>query len=307
MLILASSGLSAAILVPALSGSVGGALLAYFAPLPLLLLGLALGFGSAIAACGAAVGLILVAGGPGAAYVYGGMHALPSCLVVRLALRRRTTSVPASPDWPPAGGILCWLAVAGAAVATLVALAGAEGEGIEVAVRGLLGTVVSEGMPQVPEDAGRRLAEGLAPFFVGMSAASWVTMMTVNGALAQGLLARMGRALRPSPRWSAMALPDWISWLLVGAAAVALVAGGDAGYIAFNLVLVFAVPFFFLGLAVVHSLVPRRPARVAVLAAFYCVLAVAFVLMAIVVAGIGIAEQWIGIRRRAGADDDEGT
>jgi hypothetical protein len=65
----------------------------------------------------------------------------------------------------------------------------------------------------------------------------------------------------PTPNWSALTLPEWMSWPLVGTAVVALVSSGDVAYLAHNLVLIFAAPYFFLGLAVVHSLARLAPRK----------------------------------------------
>jgi len=128
--------------------------------------------------------------------------------------------------------------------------------------------------------------------------------MLGNAALAQGLLAKGGRNLRPSPRLRELTLPDWLSWALVAAALVALAAPGEIGYIGRNLVLVVAVPYFFLGLSVVHKMAALTPLPGALLALVYLVVIFSG-WFALFVAGIGVLEQWVGLSSRMKPLTDE--
>ena len=66
---------------------------------------------------------------------------------------------------------------------------------------------------------------------------------------------------------------------------------------------VLSTPFLLCGLAVIHTLSHRVPGRTAVLAALYVMLAMFGWLVALI-ALIGLAERWVGLRRRFG---DSGT
>ncbi len=167
-----------------------------------------------------------------------------------------------------------------------------------VGFKTLLETTLSVAAPTIGDADRQTVASYLAPMFIGMTAATWLLMMTVNGVLGQWLLARRGWALRPTPRWSDLSLPDWMSWVLVGAAALAVFGSGDVEYLARNLVIIFVTPFFFLGLAVVHTLSRPIPARGVVLAAFYVALVLFLLFVGVAVAGLGVIEQWVGIRSR---------
>ena len=122
-------------------------------------------------------------------------------------------------------------------------------------------------------------------------------LLAVNGILAQGVLGRYGRALRPAPDIADLILPGWLPLVLAGAAAVAFLGAGDLGFLSLSLTLVLALPFFFAGLAVVHTLCRRAKARVALLVAFYIVL-VLFSWLALLVVGLGLIDQWAGFRQR---------
>jgi Predicted membrane protein (DUF2232) len=123
-------------------------------------------------------------------------------------------------------------------------------------------------------------------------------MMIINAGLAQSLLAARGWNRRPSPRWSQLRLPDWFDWVLIGTAAAALVSSGDASFLARNILMVLLAPYFFVGLAVAHAAARRTPLPGVVLAAFYLVILVFFLVAAGLVAALGVVEQWIGVRRR---------
>ncbi len=300
VLAILGGGVAALLLLTGLSGGMFAALLAYFTPLPILWVGLGLGAGAVPIAAASGIVLIMLLGPAAAAAVFVGMHALPSWMVVRQALGRRQAAGPGGPEtWVPAGDVLASLSVfAAVAVAGfgLFALGGAMG--IEATLQEALDDWVKQGFPTLSEVDRREVTGSITPMFLGLGGAVWIAAMALNTGLAQTLLVKRGRNLRPTPRWSDLTLPDWLSWVLVAAAALALVAGGDLGYLARNIAVVLAVPFFFVGLAVVHRLTGRLSFGGGMLAAFYVLLLIMLPGVGTVVALLGIIEQWIGIRRR---------
>lgn len=308
MIAAGSGGISALLSLGALAGSAGGAIVAYFTPLPLLLVGLGHGIIAASIAALSGVAMVALFGSVAAAGIYGGVHAFPSWLVVRQALARRQGPGEAAGEWQEIGSLLCLLAVLAAVAALAVALAGGGGAGVEQSVRKLLATVLGSSGAMLAEAQRAEIVERIVPLFIGASGATWVVMMVVNAVTAQAFLSRQGWNLRPSPKWSDLTLPDWMSWVLVASAVAALVSPGDAGYLARNLVLILAVPYFFLGLAVIHSLTRRLPSRGLLLTGFYVVLVIAFVAVSVAVAALGVIEQWGGVRRRfAGTGSTQGN
>jgi hypothetical protein len=298
-----AGGVSALIfMAPFWSGALG-VLLMYLAPLPLLAAGLGLGSQSVLIA--AASGLVTVAliggsvstGGVAILGVYAGLHALPACLMIYQALMKKRAGSPEDPEaWFPVGSILASVTVMGALGAIGVALG--LGAGIEENLRGLLSSAINIAAPSLQITDQTMLLDTLAPSFLGVSVSVWVVMMVINGTLAQSLLARKNRSIRPRPTWSALTLPDWIAWPLVACAAVALLADGDFDYVARNLVIILATPFFFLGLAVTHALLANVGYRAFALGAVYASLVLFFLFAAGILAALGIAEQWAGVRSR---------
>ena len=94
-----------------------------------------------------------------------------------------------------------------------------------------------------------RVAATLASVIPGIAAASWMVMAVINGALAQGVLARFGVAWRPSPDLANLGLPRWMTAALGGAALVTLL-GEPWRFLGINLMIALSVPFCLGGLAV---------------------------------------------------------
>lgn len=293
----AMAWLSAAMGVPA------GLFLAYFAPLPMLLVGLAAGSQMAAIAAAVGIGVSAAFGGLSAAETFGGVHALPAWLVVHQALmRRRTAGGAAAGEWLPIGITLASLAAIAAFAVFMAGSLASGDDGIEASVQTLLSNFV-EVAPDLGSAPDMAIMLPLVPVFLGLMAMAWQVMIVINAALAQSLIARRGWNRRPTPGWSAIQLPDFLSWLLVGCAALALATSGDIAYLAQNAVIALAAPYFFAGLGAIHTFARRSGARAGVLLVFYVLLVVLFLVVAAMVTVLGILDQWLGWRRDEGAND----
>ncbi len=314
LIALGGGGLSAAASMTFLMGS-PAMVFVYLAPLPLLLVGLGLGAKAGVVAGVTGLMIAGLTGGATTAGLYGLLNALPAALVVRQALMQRPTGAAGSVQWYPVGSILGWLTVLGAAIFLTAVLAShAVGEaGIEGSVSTYLDRAFTIMAPALGETERATAVARFTPLFPGFVVASWLVMTAVNGALAQTVLVRMGRGLRPRTALADLKLPEWISLLLVASATVALLGSllgpGEVQYIGRNLVIILVVPFFFLGLAVIHALVRHAVPMATMMAVFYFVfygllLFTGWAAM-MVVAGIGFIEQWGGGLRRRFAGPDK--
>lgn len=304
---------AAAMYLSVLTGSPGGMIMVYLAPLPLFLAGLAFGPRAAAMASGLAVLLVFgIGGGVVLPLTFLVFSVLPVLVVGRQALLSRQR-----PDggvqWYPPGLLLLTLAGLGVAAvlaaAVLAQLFGAEG-GLKTVVRDLLVGNLTElfattGAPAAP-NPGPEVAETIAQVFPGVVAVSWLMMVVTNGLLAQALLARFNRLMRPMLRMTELELPGWTPLVLSVTALGAVALEGEIGFLLVNLAIVQALPFFFSGLAVVHAFAARRASKVAILVGFYLVLSfLAWPVVAVI--GLGIIEQWAGLRGRfAAATADRG-
>ncbi len=286
------------------SGAFVSVFVAYAAPLPLFLVGLSAGPRMAgIAATAGFVVAGLLAGAAGAG-IYGLVHALPAWMVVRQSLLW-TQGPRGQAIWYPPGAIVSWLTLLGAALFLGAAFALSGSGGMENEVREFLDQAFRGVAPELTETDRGTILGTIMPFFPAATGSSWVIMIVVNAVLAQAILAKSGRSLRPTPAYVDVRLADWTSWVLVATAALALLGPGDIEYIGRNLTVILAVPFLFLGLVVAHALARRMPYGTMMLAAFYLFLLVSGWAM-LVVAGVGVVEQWIGLRHRM-AGPDAGT
>jgi hypothetical protein len=295
-----AGALSAGLYLSTLLGSIGAIILAYLSTLPLFATGLALGLWPVLTAATTGVVITGIVDTPLTALLYGALSAAPVAWMIHLALLSRSS--PDGAEWYPGGRLATWLAAiaSGYFVIALVVLSGDEG-GLRGRIDSFL-TMIFERIAQRPvaeiEGAEGLIAswEPLFPAFVGLS---WMIMMVVNGVLAQGLVSRFGRNLRPAPLLKALQLPRMLAYALAGALATSLVPG-TVGYAGTTIAIYLLVPYLLLGLATVHALAARLPTPQLVLVVFYFTL-VMFGLFALAsIAGLGLIEQWFNLRRRLG-------
>ena len=275
-------------------GTPGALVLVYLTQLPLFLAGLWFGAGAAATAglCGALV-LLATSDLLGAA-VFGALNAAPVTLLVRQALlaRRRDDGTLA---WYPPGLLTAWLtAIALAGIAAALLLLGGP-DALLAALRGVVSQVLDR-VAQRPIPNRDQIAEGLAMLIPGIVAASWMIMATVNASLAQGILARFGLNWRPRLDLAELALPLWLP-IALGASAAAAAAGGAWRFIGINMMIALSVAFCLAGLAVLHAAVRRLRQPGMALLCFY-VAAMLFGWPFLIVAVLGLLENWLGLRRR---------
>jgi Predicted membrane protein (DUF2232) len=286
--------LGAALYLTVLTGSPSALILAYLAQLPLFAAGLWLGVSSAVAAGVTASVALLAAGGLSAAALFIGLYAAPVVLLVRQALLARS-GPDGTLEWYPPGLLTAWLTALGLVALSCAVLFFGGPRGIETLLRDALAPAVDR---FVDERGSSReaLTRLLALVIPGAIVASWMVMTVSNAILAQGVLARFGKAWRPSPDLAALALPLWLSALLAGAAAFSAF-GGAARFFGINVLIVLSIPFCLAGLAVLHTVVRRLPRPQIPLVAFY-VLAGLFGWPLLVVIVLGALDAPLGLRRR---------
>lgn len=305
---LAAGVLSGLTVLASMLAGIAGIPLIFIALVPTFAVGLSLGLGPALLALAAAAAASwlagsLVLGASGGFYValnYAIAFALPQAWLIRLALL--SEAGPTGRKWYPTGRLLGWLV--GLAVAFLAAaeiaflgseggLAGAiHGPALEYAVRAM-GEL--RGRPMEDSEVSAA-ASAVASIMPAMAANSWLAMMLVNGVLAQAVLARAGRALRPSVAFADFELPMAMLYLFGGALVLSFVPE-PFGTLGTAAVMVVSFAYLVLGLAVIHALVRRLAARRLILFGAYLLLMV-MSWLAILVALLGLVEQGLGLRKR---------
>jgi uncharacterized protein YybS (DUF2232 family) len=298
--LLAIGGGAASVLIYSLAGSVpGGLLFAYFTALPLYLVGLGLGLAAmATASVTATVGVWLPGGGV-TAMVFLVITAMPATLFIRQALLSRNDAQ-GNPAWYPAGNMVLTLCVLGAVLFSGAALwLSFLPDGFEGSVKNFTQGMAENLLTDSAAGFQEQFVAKVAPILPGFAVASWLIMNLVNAVLAQGILTHFQSNLRPSPEIAQMELPYWIPLAVVTAAATAagLLLPDSIGYFGGNLAIILFIPFFFIGLAVAHTLCRNKPAGPFLLILLYGML-IFFNRLIIFVAALGLIEQWFGLRRR---------
>ncbi|NYZ11979.1 DUF2232 domain-containing protein [Azospirillum sp. RWY-5-1] len=289
---------SALFYLSVLFGGFGALILGYLTPLPLLAAGLSLGLTAALV--GSVAGAVMVLGVSGSLTITGAYAltaAVPAVFTVRQALLARPRA-DGGLEWYPPGMLLTGLTGLGIlGFVGAVALAVGEPGGLEGVVRRALGDMAAQFAPPDAEPSADTDHLWIAPALPGFVVVSWMFMTIINGTLAQGVLMRFGRNRRPGMRITELELPRWLGPVYGTVVAMALAIPGDVGFLALNLGLILSVPFAFAGLSVVHAYARARSTRTAILVAFYMFL-VLFGWPVVVLVGLGMIEQWMGLRRR---------
>ena len=257
-----------------------GGLMLWLTPLPIF--AAAAAFGGRVA--GAAVAL-------GAAVVLAGAYFLPVAPLIYLGLFGLPATLIAITATPPGAARL--------ALGTPLALLGLW------PVLLLLGLVIAipdleAVMRQMVEDGLREMGADLPPALLDQvvqvkaaAAGFWLSvLLLVNGLAAQRLVNGRGYALRALPAAGDVRLPGWYLPLPLVALALWIGLGGS---VALSSVLLLLLPFFLLGVVGVHRRISQRAGRTALLVSFYLLLLLFVQIMAPVLVGLGLFDQW---RRR---------
>lgn len=297
-----AAGVASAVLaLTPLAGSVLAMLPSLFVVLPILAIGFSRGHHAAgIAGLAAAAVSSLL--GPANAFSYLMAFALPTWVAVRLLQANQAAQALSS---------LVVFSAAAVVAGSLTFMSPEVSLNDQLAdlVVGLLAAMPDAALPpDLTEGDRMSAARTVTAWLPGVMGAMWVSMIVVNAALAFAAVRNDADAACKKPDLSTLRLPDSLSWMLVASAAAALVLDGDYGFIARNLTVVFGLPFLVVGLAVVHAIVRPSRFRVLALGTLY-LLVILFVWPKIAVAGLGMIDQWAGVRRRFAApeDNDEET
>ncbi len=278
-------------------GSFGGVLLAYFAPLPLYLVGLSFGLTAGTVAGAVATVTMALLGGVMSAGIFLLVNALPTLVVIRQALLSRYDNN-GTTFWYPAGRLIISITVMGVVLYTIAAIMlSARPEGFQGSVEAFVTQLAEQMVPLEAADKRPGIVAMVAPILPGFVVISWLVMVIVNAALAQGLLVRFNRNKRSSPDITTMTFPGWFPVVAAIVALAGLVLPGTLGYYGGNLTAILIMPFFFMGLAVVHAICRKRSTGAFLLVFFYGLLII-FGWLAVVVAMLGLVEQWAELRRR---------
>lgn len=262
----------------------------YLTCLPLFLVGLSLGVRPLLGAGLLASVLLLLFEGPYLAGEYFVLSFLgPAFIVSRTLLKRKKKS--GEVVWYPSSLLLRDMTLA-AGFVMLMALAVylylTQGGDPHLILKPLLNTFDPQGHLKEAES----LILKILPFLPGVFAFSWSVMMLLNAVLAQGLLIRFNRNLRPAPSSSNLNVPNGFSIVFGLSLLLSYIGVGSLEILAKNAAFVLVFPFFLVGLSLVHIWIHRTAYPTAGLVIFYSLLLLLFWPFLIVIL-LGILKPWI--------------
>jgi hypothetical protein len=320
------AGLTGALLYLAGAGGAPVApILVGLAPFPFFVAALGWGNLAGLAAGASALAIVAAVTGiaPGLGLAWAFSRALtfaltaiaPALWLSHLALLRRHLDAgnPNSQlEWYPLGHLALWLAgLACAGYLALEALAHAvAGQGLAALIAQYLDANVpaemrGELLTRTGAPSWPVLLDLLSRMLPAMGGVFWQIWIVANGLGAYSLLAATGRCPRPEAGWLSFSLPRAFAGPFFLSLALAM-SGVALRSVALTLTSLLFIPYFFLGLAVVHAIPVKGPGRIALLGLFYFLLL--FQAWPVIPTGIlGLMEQWFGLRarvpRRPGRED----
>lgn len=303
---LGAGAASALLYVAAATGLSIALLLLYVAPLPILLAGI--GWRHHAGLVGAIFGALVLslAVGPKTGFFFMLAVGAPAWWLAYLALLARPGASEADTEWYPVGRLVVWCAIIGAAlIAATIPLVANDLESYRAALREVFSQALvgpsaeAAGAPKLPGGQDPKVLIDLMATLAPLLAATvWTMSSLFNVWLAARICRASGRLVRPWPDLARMELPRG-ALAGIGAAFLASFLPGLLGLVAELFAATMSTAFLLLGLAVLHVTTRAVPARGLVLFALYALLLLQ-PWISIFLIGVGIAEQFFGLRRRFG-------
>ena len=284
-------------------------LLFLMTPLPIFLAGTGWGVLAALIAGLAGTALTLVLG-PGAALIFAASQAIPAAVLTYLAgLSRETVAEPgrvAEREWYPPGRLVIWSAVM-AALPTAFWLFAYSGEletlrqTLSKEIAELLKSQIPKGPDGAPltDEQLLEIARTIVKLLPAASAISWMGALLFNLWLAGRIMLASSQLERPWPDLAALTYSPAVPFVMAAATFASLV-GGWPGMAASALSGTFMFAYILLGLAVVHYLSRGNSWRPFLLWGLYTALLFLASWLALPLAILGLAEQFLHLRARAG-------
>jgi hypothetical protein len=297
-LVSVACGLLSAIMTSAILLNSGvGIILGYLGLLPIMSVGLATGLRYLTITSCVCIASLLLFSNQAQVTLYFFSMVIPSFLMCYLVLNRQYINNISS-DWRDIGHVVSAMTV----LAIIYLLAGAafltEGSyDLENHIKGMLNKIFSERM-QIASVLDRKLLiSTIIPYFPALIASSWLIMILINAVLAQSLLTKIHKNIRPRVKYSLLFAPQWTYWVFTFFGLASLFGSGKIEFITQNACLISAIPFFLIGLTVFNHLAKRTKAPKTILFIFYIFLSISSWAIAICTI-IGFFEEWLKLREK---------
>jgi uncharacterized protein YybS (DUF2232 family) len=264
---------------------------------PLFMAGL--GLGTLAGATASAVGVLaaLAIHGTLNAAIFALSFGVPVAILIRQAMLSR--NIDGVTEWYPTGFLAATLTMIGLVLAVvytaILPMLGVQ-EHAEAMMRAFAENFATSKDGVAVEELLDRIG-WVMRLLPGMLTGFWMLALLAGGTVAQALLERMKRNLRPHPDFAGIRLPNWMAAVAAATMAAAVFAPEPVGDYAVSMA--FAVCFGYLvqGLAVVHAFIRKIEGGTILLVIFY-LLVFAPVWPAMLVVLLGAVEQFAEFRRR---------
>lgn len=202
-----------------------------------------------------------------------------------------------APAWYPMGHVILHLSLyACVLVAISVAYYTVQEGGITAAIHGK----VRSSLADMPDEYGpmiATMAQDLSFLIFAMLAWMWAIGLYVHGWLANAILVRQNKAIRPNVAIQVFAMPGWALYLLGVAALASLIGSESMQFLGKSCFIILLLPYFFLGLALMHRLCADWPNRRFFLFFIYIML-IALLWVALAIAAVGLMHHVAQINKR---------
>ena len=129
----------------------------------------------------------------------------------------------------------------------------------------------------------------------------WMSLIVLNGLIAQSILKKSNRNQRPSFAISEVQIPRPFAIIFLSSLALASFSNGELGYLVTNLTAILAFPVMLTGLGVVHIFANKTNYSGSILFVLYLIITFSR-WAAILVVLIGIADHFLKLRNKVQAD-----
>jgi hypothetical protein len=241
-----------------------------FAPLPIAAIGLSFGIGQAIATAVLATVITAIILSPPLALVFAITFLAPTVFLIRQALLSRQDDEGRFYFYPLQTLILLTLILTGSGAVMMFFLTGGA-DGLPQSFANAIQQVpeVRDALMQLYGISGQEEFLWIANAMLVSAFASWPLLLLGNMQLAQALLVRVKRNLRPQENYDRLQLPIWL------VAPLALFMGGAAflsgwpATMSAALAAIILAAYFLLGLAIIHAISRHWNGRGFLLAVLY--------------------------------------
>ena len=275
-----------------------GLLLAYFALLPILLIGLSKHHRAAIFTIVFGILGVVLLSNTYQGILYSISVALPAWLIIS------TSQIPKinnniSPVELPIGEILSRLAFLGGILLIISSIIFSDRSGgLSQSIEVFLYKLIQNNHPNLKiTENYRLLVAGTVPLFPTIVFSSWLLMIIISTLVAQTILIKAKINVRPAFQYIKIKMPEWIYWTFITSGIFTLIGPINFEYVSRNLTVIFLIPFLFVGLSVIHTAARTLRSPTIVLIPLYFFM-IALSWPAIIAVLIGFFERWTHFKQK---------